>query len=130
MGPTGFSFLLHSLLPMRLYSTVKQSTGRKKNTLETHTIIVSSPERMAYSVALHSLVSQGLVPFSCSTPTRMNMGPALHRATVQRSIITPFTRPRVTMTFALKGKQIAKYLSTLSAVMLRMVEYVQLSLTN
>ncbi len=38
----------------------------------------------------------------------MNMGPALHRATVQRSKITPFTRPRVTMTFALKGKQMAK----------------------
>ncbi len=44
--------------------------------------------------------------------------------------MTPRTRPLVTTTFALRGKQIAKYLSTLRAVMFRIVEYVQHSLTN
>lgn len=115
---------------MRLYKTVKQNTGKKKKMLETQTIMVKSPDLMAYSVALHSLVSHEFVPFSCSTPTSTNTGPALKKDTIQRIKMTPRTRPLVTTTFALRGKQIAKYLSTLRAVMFRMVEYVQHSLTN
>lgn len=122
--------LLQSLRPIRLYKIVRQNTGKKKKMLDTHTIMVKSPDRIAYLVAVHSLVIHALVPFSCSTPTRTNTGPALNNDTTQRIRIIPRTRPLVTTTLALKGKQIAKYLSTLRAVMFRMVEYVQPSLTN
>ncbi len=129
-SPIVFLFLLQSFRPMRLYNTVKQNTGKKKKMLETQTIMVKSPDLMAYSVALHSFVSHEFVPFSCSTPTSTNTGPALKKDTIQRTKMTPRTRPLVTSTFALRGKQIAKYLSTLRAVMFRIVEYVQHSLTN
>lgn len=122
--------LRHSLRPIRLYKIVRQNTGKKKKMLDTHTIMVKSPDCIAYLVAVHSLVVQIFVSSSCSTPTRINTGPALKNDTTQRIRMTPRTRPLVTTTLALRGKQIAKYLSTLRAVMFRMVEYVHPSLTN